>query len=353
MASVKHPDDRIADALLTGLVERYSPSTQERSAVAYLVERMDDLGLESEIDAAGNAVGTLGEGDRTLLLLGHIDTVPGFIEVRREGRQLFGRGTVDAKGSLAAFVAAAARAGAQPDKRIIVVGAVEEEAATSKGARFLLDRLSPEAVVIGEPSGWDCLTVGYKGRLLVDYTLRREIGHTAGPDGGVCDEAFAFWAKVQDRAHLYNTGARRMFERLSPSLRTMHSEDDGFTETAALTLGLRLPPDIDIDRLQTQLTKMARGATLRFRGREPAYHASKATPLARAFIKAIYAEGGQARFTVKSGTSDMNVVAPVWDCPILAYGPGDSALDHTPHEHIDLDEYHRAIAVLTRMLLEI
>jgi LysW-gamma-L-lysine carboxypeptidase len=43
----------------------------------------------------------------------------------------------------------------------------------------------------------------------------------------------------------------------------------------------------------------------------------------------------------------MNVVAPIWDCPIVAYGPGDSALDHTPDEHIDLDEYLRAIRVLT------
>ena len=46
----------------------------------------------------------------------------------------------------------------------------------------------------------------------------------------------------------------------------------------------------------------------------------------------------------------MNVVGPVWQCPILAYGPGDSSLDHTPHEQIDLADYHRAIAVLTAVL---
>jgi LysW-gamma-L-lysine carboxypeptidase len=46
----------------------------------------------------------------------------------------------------------------------------------------------------------------------------------------------------------------------------------------------------------------------------------------------------------------MNVVAPVWRCPILAYGPGDSALDHTPREHLDLDEYRRSIRVLERAL---
>jgi LysW-gamma-L-lysine carboxypeptidase len=42
----------------------------------------------------------------------------------------------------------------------------------------------------------------------------------------------------------------------------------------------------------------------------------------------------------------MNVVSEVWNCPIIAYGPGDSRLDHTPDEHIDLDEYVRAVRVL-------
>ncbi len=46
----------------------------------------------------------------------------------------------------------------------------------------------------------------------------------------------------------------------------------------------------------------------------------------------------------------MNVVGPIWGCPLVAYGPGDSALDHTPHEHIVLEEYLAAIRVLTRAL---
>ena len=46
----------------------------------------------------------------------------------------------------------------------------------------------------------------------------------------------------------------------------------------------------------------------------------------------------------------MNIAGPGWDCPIVAYGPGDSALDHTPDEHIDLDEYLLAVDVLTAVL---
>jgi LysW-gamma-L-lysine carboxypeptidase len=360
-------DDAQADALLKGLVERYSPSGEEGKAVEYLVAEMQSLGFRATVDGAGNAVGKwgngnrsrLGDGDRTILLLGHIDTVPGFIDVRQEGNLLYGRGAVDAKGALATFVAAASRVDPQPGKHIVVVGAVEEEAATSRGARFLLRQTwpdaetAPAAVVIGEPSAWDRITVGYKGRLLVEYTLAGEIGHTAGPGKSACEKAVDFWQQVVDHAARWNGGREHMFEQLTPSLRQIRSEDDGFTEQVSMTIGYRLPPGIDIDALQGALTAYAGDAQLRFRGREIAFRAPKNTPLARAFIKAIRAEGGCPLFKVKSGTSDMNVVGPAWGCPILAYGPGDSALDHTPHEHIDLGEYHRAIAVLTRVLADL
>jgi LysW-gamma-L-lysine carboxypeptidase len=46
----------------------------------------------------------------------------------------------------------------------------------------------------------------------------------------------------------------------------------------------------------------------------------------------------------------MNVVGPAWNCPIVAYGPGDSSLDHTPEEHIDVEEFRLGINVLERAL---
>ena len=89
---------------------------------------------------------------------------------------------------------------------------------------------------------------------------------------------------------------------------------------------------------------------LTFSGGERAHQAAKNSSLVRAFLPAIRERGGSPRFVVKPGTSDMNVVGPAWGCPILAYGPGDSALDHTPEEQIDLDEYRTAIIVLTSAL---
>ena len=46
----------------------------------------------------------------------------------------------------------------------------------------------------------------------------------------------------------------------------------------------------------------------------------------------------------------MNITAPLWQCPTLAYGPGDSDLDHTPNEHILVGEYQRGVQVLAQVL---
>ena len=54
----------------------------------------------------------------------------------------------------------------------------------------------------------------------------------------------------------------------------------------------------------------------------------------------------------KTGTADLNVLAPAWGCPALAYGPGDAALDHRPDEHIVLDEFASGIAVLEETLAQ-
>ena len=75
--------------------------------------------------------------------------------------------------------------------------------------------------------------------------------------------------------------------------------------------------------------------------------------MVRAFLAAIRAHGGQPNFVLKTGTSDMNIVGPIWGCPILAYGPGDSSLDHTPEEHVVLAEWARGVEVLAHVLSEL
>ena len=62
------------------------------------------------------------------------------------------------------------------------------------------------------------------------------------------------------------------------------------------------------------------------------------------------ADKAAAGIAANPGTADMNVVGPVWKCPIPAYGPGDSSLDHTPDEHIEIEELETSIRILERAL---
>src|SRR5215211_5019125 len=164
---------------LIGLVSRYSPSGQEHEAVQWLVRRMKSLGFEDAfVDDAGNAVGVMGEGPKQVVLLGHIDTVPGEIKVEQDSTSLYGRGSVDAKGPLACFADAVAQAGAKEGWQYIVIGAVEEER-DSDGARFVVDQYKPEFAIVGEPNQWNRVALGYKGSAWSYLTFKRSQDHTA------------------------------------------------------------------------------------------------------------------------------------------------------------------------------
>jgi LysW-gamma-L-lysine carboxypeptidase len=343
--------------LLQDLVAIPSLSGQEAAASAFLVDWMAAHGFRAFVDPAGNAVGVLEGGPgaadepaREILLLGHIDTVPGRLPVMVRDGKLYGRGAVDAKGPLAAFATAAAQAGAQPGWRIIVAGAVEEEAATSRGARYLAPQHRPALAVIGEPSGWQRVTVGYKGRLLADATVRQAISHRSGRLPSACELAVTFWNRVEAHLSEWNAGRERAWDQVLPSLFGFASSDDGLVEEARLKLGFRLPPNMGPEELKPVLQGLADSIGLSFRGEESAYQAEKDSPLARAFLRAIREQGGRPGFLLKTGTSDMNVVGPLWRCPILAYGPGDSSLDHTPEEHIDVREWAQGVGVLAYVL---
>ncbi len=336
---------------LREMLEIYSPSGREAALAAYLAGRMRQMGFQVWRDEVGNVIGTLGEGPWELMLLGHMDTVEGVIPVRLEGGRLYGRGAVDAKGPLAAFILAAARVGPRPGVRVRVVGAVEEER-TSAGARALLNAPAPDAVVIGEPGGWSSITIGYKGSLSVAYRLRAPRHHSAAGTPSVAEQAVRFWNTLADHAARHNHGESHRFHTLDPSLRHIATRSNGLTEEVTMGLNLRIPPGLDVAELKARMREWADGAEILLEDEVPPYRAEKNNPLARRFLRAIRACGGTPSFKVKTGTSDMNIVGPAWGCPIIAYGPGDSALDHTPEEHIDLEEFRRAIDVLEKVIRE-
>jgi LysW-gamma-L-lysine carboxypeptidase len=338
--------------LLHDLVSIPSLSRQESHAVAFLRGAMAARGFRILESAVGNAVGTIGSGEKHLVLLGHIDTVPGEIPVRIEDGVLWGRGAVDAKGPLATFVAAASAAAHELKAKITVVGAVGEEAIHSLGATNVATWDAPDFCIIGEPSSWDALCLGYRGSMSLLYHAEANMRHTAGPGESIGETAITFWNALVAEAAVRNDGAKGAFDQIGLSLRAFNTQSDGLTESADLSIGIRLPAELDVPDLFSTIETLAAvsGATVTVEGLQEGYRTTKQSKLVPPFLRAIREQDGAPKFKVKLGTSDMNVVGPVWKCPIAAYGPGDSSLDHTPEERIVLDEYLRAIRVLRQVL---
>ncbi|MEP7133366.1 MAG: [LysW]-lysine hydrolase [Chloroflexota bacterium] len=344
---------------LIGLVSQYSPSGQERGAVEWLVARMKSLGYdEAFIDDAGNAVGVMGQGTKQVVLLGHIDTVPGEIKVERDTISLYGRGSVDAKGPLACFVDAVAQVGKKEGWQFVVIGAVEEER-NSEGARFVVDQYKPDFAIIGEPNQWDRVALGYKGSAWANITVKRGQAHTASGEETAAEAAVEVWLKIKAYVDSFNANKQKIFDKLLTTLRGMESDSNDFEQWARLKVGVRLPVEVSPGAWYEKLNEIISDSHLEGDCHliieptgfaVPAWGCEKNTALVRSFLSGIRSNGGEPRFVYKTGTADLNIVAPVWKCPAVVYGPGDSTLDHTPNEHIPLEDYAKSVAVLAGVL---
>jgi LysW-gamma-L-lysine carboxypeptidase len=328
--------------LLHDLVSTPSVSGGESEVAALLVEFFEDSGREASVDAAGN-VRT--PGDDSVLLTSHLDTVPGEIEVRSVDGDLWGRGSVDATGSLVAMAAAAVETGAS------FAGVVEEET-TSAGARHLVeDREAPEAVVNGEPTGWDALALGYRGLVRATYEVETESVHSSRPAPNAVQRAVAWTERVQ-AAFDSPTGdesASSVFESVTvkPVSFDGGPTPDGHGVAATVDVEFRLPPGTTAGDVQAVVTDCTEEGAVSWTESIPPFAADARSSVAGALRAGIRGAGGEPTHLRKTGTCDANLYAAAWDCPVAVYGPGDANLDHAPDERIALDAFDRGVDVLT------
>jgi LysW-gamma-L-lysine carboxypeptidase len=326
-----------AQELLVDLVSTPSPSGEEAEAAARLVEFFEAHDREVFVDDVGNV---RAPADDSVLLTSHIDTVPGNIPVEVKDGELWGRGSVDATGPLAAMAVAAVETG------VSFAGVVEEET-TSAGARFLCeDREAPEAVVNGEPSGWEGITLGYRGFLDGTYVATSESGHSSRPDMNAIEEAMDWWRKVENAFEADEW--RPIFEQVTTKPVGFDGGlgADGLSVEATMEVQFRIPPALSADELRELADAKLMEGTVHWETPIPPVMESPRTEVARAFRVAIRDAGGSPRLLRKTGTSDMNLYADAWDCPMVTYGPGDSELDHAPDEHLPLGEFDTSVEVL-------
>jgi acetylornithine deacetylase len=167
----------------------------EAEIAAFVAEWARGAGLEVEVDEAApgrpNVIATARGtgGGRTLLLNAHTDTVGhgGMVDPLvprvQEGR-LFGRGSYDMKGGLAACLVAAAEAAGRSLRGDVVVTAVVDEETASIGTETVLERVRADAAIVAEPTQMR-VCIAHKGFVGFELETFGRAAHGSRPDLGV------------------------------------------------------------------------------------------------------------------------------------------------------------------------
>ncbi|NEB80075.1 M20/M25/M40 family metallo-hydrolase, partial [Streptomyces sp. SID14478] len=192
------------------------------------------------------------------------------------------------------------------------------------------------------------VVVGYRGVLRFRYEVRRPPAHTSSPAERAAELASDLWQAVRSLLPALPADAP-LFAHASPALVAL---EGGLTHARA-EISCRIPRGFDAPGFLDQVRKHGADGEITVVEQVPAVRTGRGTPLVRAFAGAVRRRTGAVSVKVKLGTSDMNILAPHWAVPALAYGPGDSTLDHTDEEHIALQEYLLAVDVLAEALPDI
>jgi [amino group carrier protein]-lysine/ornithine hydrolase len=84
------------------------------------------------------------------------------------------------------------------------------------------------------------------------------------------------------------------------------------------------------------------------------FEANKSSPLVHVISSSVRKVLNKpATLLRKTGTGDMNLLGKAMNLPIVTYGPGDSHLDHTADEHIEIQDYLNSIAVYKETILKL
>jgi len=173
-------------ALTKSLVNLASVTGHEKACGDFLKEYLVQLGFATEWMPVSrdrsNVFATWGKPD--VVLSTHLDTVPPFFPAHEDEEHIYGRGSCDAKGILAAQVAAADRLKNDGVKDFGLLFLVGEET-TSDGAREAnLHPRGSRYIINGEPTE-NKLAIGSKGNLRIDLRARGKMAHSAYPHLGV------------------------------------------------------------------------------------------------------------------------------------------------------------------------
>ncbi|MGI6037212.1 MAG: M20 family metallopeptidase [Limnochordia bacterium] len=353
--------------ILTDLVAFPTYNDIEQAA-EYIYGRLAPLGVHCRIVKRDGktkyVVAEMGQGEPSLIFNGHIDTVPPgdeegwsrppFGALQEEGR-LWGRGSADAKGPLAAQIAAfESLVGKLPGGRLVLLAVGEEETGGYGTQAALEDGIRAQACVVGEPTGLE-IHLAHKGVLRATITVQGKAAHASTPQLG--RNAVMGMAKILPALQELHKELAQRWEKFTgtPSLVVTTicggEAENVVPESCSITLDRRLIPGENGQEAWRELEKVVEEARVRgldvslqhLKTIPPAYTPPEAAIIEAAQTSGEAALGRRPRLEGFNACSDMTYFN-LEEIPTFIFGPGEITVAHQVDESVPVDQVKEAAA---------
>jgi len=345
-----------------------NPPGQEKACAVWIGEFLKDSGFQVSFyefdDKRTSLVAVLkGAGEKaSLCFSGHLDTVPtGKARWKMSpfggeihGDKIFGRGTSDMKGGIAAMVSAALRLSKITNlKAGVTILLTAGEETGCEGARYLVKRkgILPEigALVIGEPTSNRPL-VGHKGAVRFELTIRGKTAHAAMPEKG--ENAIYKAARALTRLEAFDFGVAENPILGKPTLNVgIISGGININSVPDLTtigIDIRPTPGLDADEIKTCLdTCLGPDVVIRCLEAFPGVLSDPDDPWIREVfeVAAPYLETPPVPEGAPYFTDASFFVGPMGNPPTVLLGPGESEQAHSTDEFCYLAKIEEAAEI--------
>lgn len=370
-----------AIALARALVEidsrnpTLAPDSPGEGGIALaLAHVLDEWGfavdLMDSVPGRPNVIARIGPADAPALMLnGHLDVVgvegmvhAPFAANQKDGR-IYGRGSADMKGGLAAMCAAAALGATSSSARQIIIAAVVDEEYESLGMRALLaSGVRAEAAIVTEPTRL-AICPAHRGFAWFDIEFAGRAAHGSRYDLGV-DAILHAGLLLAELDTLEKTRESGPSHPLLGRGSLHASKIRGgvgmstYPEVCHLAVERRTLPGESPEKAMREITD----AAARVKRRRPEFNARVTlntaqlpsdvaldAPIVERLRGSLEREGLPVRIEGLSAWTDAALLNEA-GIPAICFGPGDIALAHAAEEFVPVDEVERATRVLTRLV---
>lgn len=373
-------------AILKDLIKAESSSGKEEKAVKTAAQKAEDLNFDQlEIDKYGSLIAKINgqKKGKNVLLDAHIDTVgvnrkdwsvDPFKAVVKDNK-LYGRGSSDMKGALAAMLAAASffKEDHNFSGQINVSAVVFEELFEGVAARNISEIVKPDYVIIGEASELKLMR-GQRGRAEIVLETEGKSAHSASPQKGV--NAVYQMLKLVEAVKELDLGADeelgRAIMELTDIISAPYPGSSVIPNKCQATFDRRLLLNEDAESILAELKSVLKRLNIEgsaylaeaegecWTGKKigaarffPAWLLAEDSKLLQAGVKALDSIGLPAEVSTYSFCTNGSHYAGEKNIPTIGFGPSKEELAHTADEYLELKDLYQAVEGYYAILKEL